>query len=61
MIVVSRYTVGFINPPNTSVVRRTLAETGPPPESYDFKARMIGGSGSPLCYATFSDVDWDSK
>ena len=26
---------------------RTLAVTGPPPKNYDFKTRVIGGSGSP--------------
>jgi len=28
--------------------RRTTAVTGPPPKGYDFKIRVIGGSGSPL-------------
>jgi len=27
----------------------TTAVTGPPPKDYDFKTRVIGGSGSPLC------------
>jgi hypothetical protein len=27
-----------------------VAVTGPPPKDFDFKTRVVGGSGSPLCY-----------
>jgi hypothetical protein len=30
-------------------MRITAAVTGPPPNNYDYKTRVIGGSRSPLC------------
>jgi hypothetical protein len=34
-------TMGAVSSPLTAAV------TGPPPKNYDFKSRVIGGSGSP--------------
>jgi hypothetical protein len=35
---------------------RTTAVTGPPPNNDDLKTGMIGGSRSPLCYASIHFV-----
>jgi hypothetical protein len=31
----------------------TAAVSGPPPKNYDYKSRVIGGSGSPLGFPAF--------
>ena len=43
-----------IGPMTDRSIGSRLPVTGPPPENYDFKTRVIGGSGSTLCSAILS-------
>ena len=39
----------------------TTAVTGPPPKHFDFKTRVIGGSGSPLGYPAIRGGSFDGS